>query len=358
MTSLSDAKKSPLLEVRDLHLAYATRDGQRLTAVDGLSFDVSPGETLGLVGESGCGKSSAARAILHLARPSAGSVTFRGRKLGDLSLPELRAQRRHMQIIFQDPVSSLNPRMRVGDIIAEPLVVHGIGTATERRARVAELMTLVGLDPGLAGRSPHQFSGGQAQRIGIARALATSPDFIVADEAISGLDVSVQAQVINLLADLRERLNLTYLFISHNLAMVRYISQRVAVMYLGRFVEIGSSDAIFAAPLHPYTRTLLDAVPVADPVAARARGDAVPEGEPPNPRDPPSGCRYHPRCAFRTVLCAAEVPTLRALPGDAAARLVACHHAEQFMSAAPLSTARTKEPPPSEESPGYARQQS
>ncbi len=341
MTTVEESGERPLVQVRELRKTYHVKGGRAVTAVDGLDFDVHHRETLGIVGESGCGKSTAARAILHLVRPTSGSVTFEGRDLGALSPADMRMQRRHMQMIFQDPVASLNPRMRVGEIIAEPLVVHGIGTAAGRLERVDELMAMVGLDPRLADRSPHQFSGGQAQRIGIARALATSPKFIVADEAISALDVSVQAQVVNLLIDLRDRLDLTFLFISHNLAMMRYISNRLAVMYLGQFVEIGPSRDIFDAPLHPYTRALIDAIPVADPSRARIRTRAVPTGELPSPGRPPSGCRYHTRCPHRTEICERLAPALRALPSQGRARMVACHHAETLPP-----VARAGAPPP------------
>lgn len=325
--------QEPLLKVRQLRKTYHGKNGRSVTAVDGLDFDVNHRETLGIVGESGCGKSTAARAILHLVRPTSGTVQFDGCDLGSLDASGLRAQRRQMQMIFQDPIASLNPRMRVGEIIAEPMLVHRIGTPASRRDRVAELMQMVGLDPGLADRSPHQFSGGQAQRIGIARALATSPKFIVADEAISALDVSVQAQVVNLLVDLRDQFDLTFLFISHNLAMMRYLSQRLGVMYLGQFVELGPSSDIFRAPLHPYTRSLIDAVPVADPTRARTRSRAVPKGELPSPENPPPGCRFHTRCPYRDATCETLVPPLRAIPFEEGERLVACHHAEQFLPA-------------------------
>jgi oligopeptide/dipeptide ABC transporter ATP-binding protein len=346
MTAGQDRPQVPLLSVRGLRKVYPRKDGGTVTAVDGLDFDLFPGETMGIVGESGCGKSTAARAILHLAPPTSGTVIFDGHDLGTLDASAMRRLRRHMQMIFQDPIASLSPRMRVGEIIAEPMLVHGMGTAASRRDRVDELMRMVGLDPRVATRAPHQFSGGQAQRVGIARALATSPKLIVADEAISALDVSVQAQVVNLLIDLRDRLDLTFLFISHNLAMMRYISNRLAVMYLGQFVEIGPSADVFRAPLHPYTRALIDAIPVADPARARSRSRAVPAGELPSPDAPPSGCRYNTRCPHRTEICSCEIPKLRSVTRGGHARRVACHHAEILPETAqedaPAATGRPK----------------
>jgi oligopeptide/dipeptide ABC transporter ATP-binding protein len=301
-----------------------------IRAVDGISFEVRQGETLGLVGESGSGKSTTGRALLYLERPTEGTVVFKGADLGTLDAEELRRTRRDMQMIFQDPYGSLNPRITVGRAVREPLDVHGIGEAASRGQRVSELLETVGLSPRLADRYPHEFSGGQRQRIGIARALATSPRFIVADEPISALDVSIQAQIVNLLADLREDLGLTYLFIAHDLSMVRHISDRVAVMYLGRIVELGGTDDLFRSPLHPYTKALLSAIPVPDPSQAVGPGGLTLEGDPPSPAAPPAGCRFHTRCPFATEVCRIEDPEWRSLAGGPTAHQVACHHAEEL----------------------------
>jgi oligopeptide transport system ATP-binding protein len=323
-----------LIEVRGLEVGYPGRRhllrprGAPVRAVDGLTFDIREGETLGLVGESGCGKSTTGRAILRLIEPTRGTVCFQGREVTALPPEELRQARRQMQMIFQDPYASLNPRMSVGRIIREPLDLHRLGGRAERRARVLELLGLVGLGADFADRYPHQLSGGQRQRVGIARAIATNPRFIVADEPISALDVSIQAQVVNLLADLKRQLGLTYLFIAHDLAMVRYLSDRVAVMYLGRIVELARRDAVFQGPLHPYTRALLSAVPVPDPDRAPVR-DGLVTGDVPNPANPPSGCRFHPRCPLATALCRQEDPPLRDLGAGDSTHLVACHHAGQ-----------------------------
>ncbi len=317
-----------LLEIRDLSVHFPIRRGLfrrqvgAVRAVDGVSFDVRPGETLGLVGESGCGKSTTARAALCLVDATSGSVSFRGTRLTGLKRRALRKHRRALQMVFQDPYASLNPRMPVGRIVAEPLEVHGL---PDRRARVGELLDLVGLPPDAVERYPHEFSGGQRQRIGIARALATSPEFVACDEPVSALDVSIQAQVINLLRDLQERLGLTYLFIAHDLAVVRMISTRVAVMYLGKIVEIADRDELFANPRHPYTRALLSAVPIANPRRERARERIVLIGDPPSPARPPAGCRFHTRCPLATDRCRAEEPAARTL-GDGHA--VACHLVE------------------------------
>ena len=327
-----DAK--PLVVVNNLRVHFPIRRGLMrkqvgaVRAVDDVSFTVEKGETLGVVGESGCGKSTTGLAVLKLLEITAGSVFFRGQKLTHLSEPELRPLRRHMMMIFQDPYSSLNPRLTVGAIVGEPLSVHNVGRAADRGARVSELLRLVGLNPAFINRYPHEFSGGQRQRIGIARALATSPDFIVADEPISALDVSIQAQVVNLMSDLKEQLGLTYLFIAHDLSMVRYISDRVAVMYLGKIVEIGARKQVFDEPLHPYTRALLSAVPVANPRLERQRQRIILEGDVPSPSSPPSGCHFHPRCRFATDICRQLEPPLRTL--DTSAHQVACHHAEEL----------------------------
>lgn len=300
-------------------------------AVDGLTFNIYKGETLGLVGESGCGKSTTGRAILQLLKPTDGQVVFKDQELTKLSGGELRKARRHMQMIFQDPYASLNPRMTVGNIVGEPLEIHNLGNAQNRRERVQELLKLVGLNPYFVNRYPHEFSGGQRQRIGIARALATNPDFIVADEPISALDVSIQAQVVNLMDDLKSELGLTYLFIAHDLSMVRYISDRVAVMYLGRIVELSDRDQIFEHTLHPYTQALLSAIPIPDPEKEEKRQRLILEGDVPSPANPPSGCRFHPRCSYATDVCRQEDPEFRNLSGNGVEHWVACHHAEQFV---------------------------
>ncbi len=324
---------APLVEVRDLSLHFPVRQGllRRQTgtvkAVDGVSFDIAEGETLGLVGESGCGKSSTGRAVLRLAKPTSGQVRFAGEDIGRLSRSNLRRTRRHMQMIFQSPFASLNPRLSVGGAIREPLDIHGVGSHAEREARVGELLDLVGLDPGASGRYPHEFSGGQRQRIGIARALATSPRFVVADEPISALDVSIRAQIVNLMLDLKDRLGLTYLFIAHDLAMVRHMSDRVAVMYLGRIVEMARCDDLFDRPLHPYTKALLSAIPTPDPDAEAGRIRIVLRGELPSPSNLPSGCRFRTRCPIATAKCAQQDPSLRDLGVVGTSHQVACHFA-------------------------------
>jgi oligopeptide/dipeptide ABC transporter ATP-binding protein len=308
-----------LVEVQNLVKHFPIEGSDDVVrAVDGVSFSILRGETLGLVGESGCGKSTVGRCLLRLIEPTSGDVVFEGRDVLSLGKSELRELRREMQIVFQDPYASLNPRMRVGDIIGEPLVIHNIGSKKERRDRVADLLKRVGLDPAYSRRYPHEFSGGQRQRIGVARTLALNPKLIVADEPVSALDVSVQAQVVNLLQDLRNEFGLTYLFISHGLAVVEHISNRVAVMYLGRIVEIATAAELYANPLHPYTQALLSAIPVPDPLRKRDR--VVLQGDVPTPINPPSGCRFRTRCPIAIDHCAVIDPELREIsPGHSAA---------------------------------------
>jgi len=315
-----------VLEVEDLKTYFPVRKGLlrrtvgQVHAVDGVSFSIGAGETLGLVGESGCGKTTVGRTVLRLIEPTAGVIRLGGRDITRLPRAELRPLRREMQIIFQDPFSSLNPRMRAGDIVGEPLKVHGTVPARERRGRIAALFARVGLSAAQMDNYPHQFSGGQRQRIGVARALALNPKLIVGDEPVSALDVSIQAQVINLLTDLQRELGLAYLFISHNLAVVEHISHRIAVMYLGRIVEHTDRETLFRKPLHPYTEALLAAVPVPDPAARRAK--RVLQGDVPSPLHPPAGCHFHTRCPYAEARCRTESPRLREIePGHH----VACH---------------------------------
>jgi oligopeptide/dipeptide ABC transporter ATP-binding protein len=300
--------------------------------VDGIDFDLHPGETLGLVGESGSGKSTTGRAVLRLHEPTAGSVVFSGTELTTLGTTDMRRARRDMQMIFQDPYASLDPRQTVAEAVREPLDIHGLGDVEERAARVDQLLERVGLDPSWGGRYPHEFSGGQRQRVGIARALATHPRFIVADEPIAALDVSIQAQIVNLLMDLRAERGLTYLFIAHDLSMVRHISDRIAVMYLGRLMELTETEHLFSTPRHPYTQALLSAIPLPDPIREReAQATRVLlEGDIPDPSDPPSGCRFRTRCPFATERCRVEEPAWRDLSPAGTPHHVACHHAEEL----------------------------
>ena len=318
-----------ILSVRGLKKYFPITQGiliQRkvadVKAVDGISFDVKQGETLGLVGESGCGKSTTGRTILQLYRPTEGQVFFQGKDLAALKGEDLRKMRSNMQMIFQDPYASLNPRMTVGDIIAEPLEVHNIAKGKEKKERVQELLSIVGLNPYFVNRYPHEFSGGQRQRIGIARALAVNPDFIVCDEPISALDVSIQAQIINLLEELQNRFGLTYLFIAHDLSVVRHISDRVAVMYLGKVVELTDSRTLYANPLHPYTRALLSAVPIPDPVIEEKRERIILVGDVPSPVNPPKGCRFHTRCPLAIPICKEVAPEWRDVGNG---HFVECH---------------------------------
>ena len=338
------ATNDTLLEIRGLQVHFPVRGTRGVVrAVDGVDLDVARGETLGLVGESGCGKSTTGRAILQLVRPTAGSVLYAGQDLVRLSPRALRPLRRRLQMIFQNPYASLDPRMTVGGIVAEPLRVHRVLRGAALAARVRELIEIVGLDPAHVRRFPHEFSGGQRQRIGIARALALEPEFIVADEPISALDVSIQAQVLNLLQELQARLGLTYLFIAHDVAAVRHVSDRIAVMYLGKIVEIGTADDVVHRPQHPYTQALVSAVPVPDPLREAARARIVLRGDPPSPMSPPSGCRFRTRCAYAFDRCAVEEPALE----PRGAGRVACHLPEPppLVAAAPpqATTARAHE---------------
>ena len=315
---------TPLIEVQGLGKRFPVDGGRsHIDAVDDVSFKLQAGEVVGVVGESGCGKSTLARLILRLIEPSSGTVRFDGEDLLALDSRALRARRKDMQIIFQDPFASLDPRQRVGAILAEPLLIHRVGDRAERRARVLELLGRVGLPADATQRYPHEFSGGQRQRINIARAIALHPRLVVADEPVSALDVSVQSQVLNLLADLKADLGLSYLFISHDLSVIRHICDRVAVMYLGRIVEFADTDALFTQPAHPYTQALLSAIPEPDPKRRRER--LVLQGDVPSPEHPPAGCTFHPRCRHALALCSERAPGLRPLGGGQAAHTVSCH---------------------------------
>jgi peptide/nickel transport system ATP-binding protein len=367
-TSTADAgplRRDDLVRVRDLHMHFPDeggvfrKGGAPIRAVDGVSFEIRKGETLGLVGESGCGKTTVGRTLLRLYEATSGTVEFDGVDVAGLGPRELRALRRRMQMVFQDPYSSLNPRQNVTNVVGEPLKVHGIAKGSELEDRVAELLEVVGLPAGAGNRYPHEFSGGQRQRIGLARALALNPELIVADEPVSALDVSIQAQIVNLLEDLQGQFDLTYLFIAHDLAVVRHISDRIVVMYLGTIVEVSPADALYTQPLHPYTRALLSAVPIPDPEVERTRERVILQGDMPSPADPPPGCRFHTRCPFaQAERCADEVPVLRSIGamstsglrpepvadpptgpsrerippiGGSGEHVVACHYAEEIL---------------------------
>ncbi|MFI6344324.1 ABC transporter ATP-binding protein [Streptomyces sp. NPDC050560] len=339
MTTATAPAKAPLLEVEALRVHYRSRARGRLgypvRAVDGVSFSIAPGETLGLVGESGCGKSTTGRAVLRLVKPTGGAVRFDGHDLAGADRRRLRELRRGMQAVFQDPYDSLNPRMTIGDLVGEPLTIHGIAHGDQRRTRIGELLELVGLSPELASRRPSELSGGQRQRVCVARALAVGPRFIVCDEAVSALDVSVQAQVLNLLGRLQRDLGLSYLFIGHDLSVVRHVCDRVAVMYAGQLVESAASEPLYERPYHPYTVSLLASSPVADPRVERARPFASATGEPPSPARMPAGCRFASRCPLARDRCRAEAPVYEEVaPG----RRVACHYWREVADA-PAATA-------------------
>ena len=321
---------TPLLSVRNLRKSFKVSSGRpgaakaALRAVDGVSFDLFPGETLGLVGESGCGKSTTGKLIMRLLEPDTGSIDFLGQPLLELSRSGLIGARRDLQMIFQDPFSSLNPRMKIGEIVGEPLKIHRLGAPGKLRGQVSELLQTVGLSADHADRCPHEFSGGQRQRVGIARALAVRPKLIVADEPVSALDLSIQAQIVNLLQDLQDQFNLTYLLIAHDLGVIAHLCNRVAVMYLGRIVELGPADRICTNPAHPYTEALLNAVPVPDP--ARRRQRLILSGEIPSPINPPSGCHFHPRCPYAKEVCQNQAPEL--VVGNSGHQ-VACHFSDE-----------------------------
>ncbi|HUZ82566.1 MAG TPA: dipeptide ABC transporter ATP-binding protein [Gaiellaceae bacterium] len=338
----------PLVEVKHVKKYFPIRKGvlqrevARVHAVDDVSFAVQEGETLGLVGESGCGKSTLGRTIVRLLEPTAGEIIFQGRRIEELTSRQLRPLRREMQMVFQDPYASLNPRKRVGTIIGDPMKIHKLGDKKDRKARVEELLETVGLSPEHYNRFPHEFSGGQRQRIGIARALALRPKLIVADEPVSALDVSIQSQMLNLLEDLQTEFTLTYIFIAHDLGVVRHVSDRIAVMYLGKLVELSPAEELYQRPIMPYTEALLSAVPIPDPDLAAARKRIVLEGDVPSPINPPSGCRFHPRCRYATQVCKEVEPPLVEYGNG---HLAACHHPLN-VDAAALQAARVAEETP------------
>ena len=330
-----DTSQGPLLKVEHLTKEFPAGSGvfggrfskSVVSAVNDVSFEIYPGETFGLVGESGCGKSTTGRTIMRLNRPTSGKVFFQGRDVAAMNHRELKAMRRDMQFIFQDPYASLNPRMTIGEIISEPMTIHGVGTMEERMETVRELLDVVGLNPEHINRYPHEFSGGQRQRVGIARAFALKPKLIICDEPVSALDVSIQAQVLNLLKDLQDRYGTAYLFIAHDLSVVQHISDRVAVMYLGKMVEVSDWKTLYTEPHHPYTQSLLSAVPVPDPDIQKTRKRIILAGDPPSPIDPPTGCRFHTRCPIAQAKCSQEQPEWREVaPGH----FCACHLASPF----------------------------
>ena len=329
------ADTTPLLKVEHLSKEFPANSGvfssrfskRVVSAVTDVSFEIMPGETFGLVGESGCGKSTTGRTIMRLNKPTAGKVFFQGRDIASMSKKELKDMRRDMQFIFQDPYASLNPRMTIGEIVSEPMTIHGIGTKEERLERVRELLDVVGLNPEHINRYPHEFSGGQRQRVGIARAFILRPKLIICDEPVSALDVSIQAQVLNLLKDLQNKFGTAYLFIAHDLSVVQHISDRVGVMYLGKLVELSDWKRLYAQPSHPYTQSLLSAVPVPDPDIQKTRKRIILAGDPPSPLDPPSGCRFHTRCPIAQEICSREQPEFKELePGH----FCACHFGQPF----------------------------
>ncbi|HEV7133296.1 MAG TPA: dipeptide ABC transporter ATP-binding protein [Gaiellaceae bacterium] len=327
--STNGGSGQPLIEIKHVKKYFPIRKGvlqrevARVHAVDDVSFAVNEGETLGLVGESGCGKSTLGRTIVRLLEPTAGEIIFQGKRIEDLGLRQLRPLRREMQMVFQDPYASLNPRKRVGTIIGDPMKIHSLGDKKERKAQAEQLLETVGLSPEHYNRFPHEFSGGQRQRIGIARALALRPKLIVADEPVSALDVSIQSQMLNLLEDLQNEFHLTYIFIAHDLGVVRHVSDRIAVMYLGKLVELSPAEELYTRPIMPYTEALLSAVPIPDPDLAAARKRIVLEGDVPSPINPPSGCRFHPRCRYATQVCKEVEPPLVEYGNG---HLAACHH--------------------------------